>query len=280
MVSRPGTALWSIGIVIAVLFIALFVFIAYDIVSKGISPDAASKWLITQPFIVLGRDFLFAVGGVLWVIGTIVFFLEISGRTVLGFRIIRQELRWDAVDVSITALCAALYGGALAATGGIPIIPGFTWVRPGNALAPLFGILFGVPGALGVAIGNFIADALTGYLSIGSIGGFIGNFIIAWVPYKFMKDHSFRTPRSLIEYYIWGGIISSIWVSLYISWWLDLLEPVIGLPRPLIWGWFAPWVIFNNCIVTLTITPILGYILYQPIKMRGLYWKDRVAIKG
>jgi len=276
--SRPGAGLWAISIVIALLFIALFIYIAYDIISKGISPDAAGRWIITQPFVSLGRDFWFAVGGVLWVIGTAVFFLEISGRTISGSRIVRQELRWDAVDVSITALSAALYGGALAATGGIPIIPGFTWVRPGNALAPLFGILFGVPGALGVAIGNFIADALTGYLSIGSIGGFIGNFIIAWVPYKLMRDQSFRTPRSLVEYYIWGGIVGSIWVSLYISWWLDLLEPVIGLPRPLIWGWFAPWVIFNNSIVTLTITPILGYILYQPIKMRGLYWRDRVRI--
>jgi hypothetical protein len=91
-VSRPGAALWSISILIAILFVALFIFMAYDIVSKGVSPDAASKWIITQPFVALGRDFWFAVGAVLWAIGTIVFFLEITGRTFSGFKILGKSL--------------------------------------------------------------------------------------------------------------------------------------------------------------------------------------------
>ncbi|AFK51595.1 hypothetical protein TCELL_1172 [Thermogladius calderae 1633] len=274
--SGKGAGLWTLSIVIGLLFAAFFIYVAYDIVSKGLSNW--QEWIISRPFIALGRDFWFVVAGILWVIGTVIFFMEVSGDTIdRSFRIVKNNVKWDAVDVTVTALSAAIYGGSLAATGGIPIIPGFTWLRPGNALAPLFGMLFGVPGALGTAIGNFIADALTGYLSIGSIGGFIGNFMIAYLPYKFMKDHSFRSPRSIIEYYIWGAVIGSVYVALYISWWLDALEPVIGLPRPLIWGWFAPWVIFNDAIVTSTITPILGYLLYPPIKMRGLYWKDRVG---
>ncbi|MEM1619037.1 MAG: QueT transporter family protein [Desulfurococcaceae archaeon] len=273
-----GPALWGISIIIAVLFIAFFLYIGVDILSKGL--DKPGEWLITQPFVRLGRDFWFAVGAVVWIVGTVLFFMELIGVTIKRWRLVKQILRWDAVDISVTALCAAVYGGALAATGGIPIIPGFTWVRPANALAPLFGILFGIPGALGTAIGNFIADALAGYLSVGSIGGFIGNFIIAYVPYKLMKDHTFRTPRSIIEFYIWGVLISSVWCSIYISWWLDALEPVIGLPRPLVWGWFAPFVIFNNAFITAILTPILGYILYPPIKARGLYWADRIEFKA
>ena len=275
MSGRPA-GLWALSIIIGLLFVALFIYIAYDIVTKGLTNW--SEWVISAPFIKLGRTFWFVVAGILWVIGTALFFMEIAGYTVTReFKIVRNRVKWDAVDVTITALAAAIYGGSLAATGGLPVIPGFTWLRPGNSLAPLFGILFGVPGALGTAIGNFIADALTGYLSIGSIGGFVGNFLIAYIPYKLMTDHSFRTPRSIIEYYIWGAVVSSIYCSLYISWWLDALEPVIGLPRAMVWGWFAPWVIFNNAIVTTTITPILGYILYPPIKMRGLFWKDRLA---
>jgi energy-coupling factor transport system substrate-specific component len=271
----PKPLLWVSGLVIGLLFAAFFIYIAYDIVSKGLGNW--QRWVISAPFIGLGRDFWFLVSGVLWALGTALFFMEMSGYTIArGFRIARNNVRWDAVDVTVAALSAAIYGGSLAATGGIPIIPGFTWLRPGNALAPLFGILFGLPGALGVSIGNFIADALTGYLSIGSIGGFIGNFMIAYIPYKLVSDHSFRTLRSIIEYYIWGAFVGSIYVALYISWWLDALMPVIGLPRELVWGWFAPWVIFNDAIVTTTITPILGYLLYQPIKMRGLYWRDRI----
>jgi len=272
---RP-TGLWALSIVIGMLFVMLFIYIGYDVVTKGLRNW--SEWLISAPFIKLGRDFWFVVAGILWVVGTVLFLMEMAGYTITrGLKIVKNRVKWDAVDVTVVALSAALYGGSLAATGGLPIIPGFTWLRPGNSLAPLLGILFGLPGALGTAIGNFIADALTGYLSIGSIGGFIGNFLIAYIPYKLMSDHSFRTPKSIIEYYIWGAVISSVWCSLYISWWLDALEPVIGLPRTLVWGWFAPWVIFNNAIVTTTIAPILGYILYPPIKMRGLFWKDRVA---
>ncbi len=272
-----SSMLWAVSFIVAAIFIAFLTYIGIDILSKGL--DKYDAWLITQPFIRLGRNTWFIIGGILWIIGTVLFFMELFGWTIRGGKIVKQTIRWDAVDISITALSAAVYGGALAATGGIPIIPGFTWIRPANALAPLFGILFGIPGALGTAIGNFIADALAGYLSIGSIGGFIGNFIIAYVPYKLMRDHTFRTPKSIIEFYIWGVLISSVWCSIYISWWLDVLEPVIGLPRPIVWGWFAPWVIFNNSFITAIITPILGYILYPPIKARGLYWADRIQFQ-
>jgi energy-coupling factor transport system substrate-specific component len=274
---RGSAALWIVAFIIAALFIAFILYIGVDILAKGL--DKPTAWIITQPFVVLGRNTWFVIAGILWVIGTVFFFMELLGWTIRKGKVAKQVIRWDPVDVSIVALTAAIYGGALAATGGIPIIPGFTWVRPANALAPLFGILFGIPGALGTAIGNFIADALAGYLSVGSIGGFVGNFIIAYVPYKLMRDQTFRTPRSIVEFYIWGVLVSSVWCSLYISWWLDLLEPVIGLPRPLVWGFFAPWVIFNNAFITAIVSPILGFILYPPIKARGLYWADRIEFK-
>ena len=244
---------------------------------KGL--DKWSEWIISKPFVALGRDTWFAIGAVAWALGTALFIAELMGYTIRGGKIVKQVIRWDSVDIAVVALTAALYGGALAATGGIPIIPGFTWVRPANALAPLFGVLFGLPGALGTAIGNFIADALAGYLSIGSIGGFIGNFIIAYTPYKLMRDQSFRSARSIIEFYIYGVVVANVWCSIYISWWLDALEPVIGLPRPLVWGWFAPFVIFNNAFVTCIISPILGYILYPVVKARGLHWSDRIEFK-
>jgi energy-coupling factor transport system substrate-specific component len=274
---KGPTALWAVAFIVAALFIAFILYIGFDILAKGLGEP--TKWLITQPFVVLGRDAWFVIAGILWVLGTLLFFMELLGWTISKRGLVRQVIRWDPVDVSIVALTAAVYGGALAATGGIPIIPGFTWVRPANALAPLFGVLFGIPGALGTSIGNFIADALAGYLSVGSIGGFIGNFIIAYVPYKLMRDQTFRTPRSIIEFYIWGVLVSSVWCSLYISWWLDALDFVIGLPDPLVWGFFAPWVIFNNAFITAIVSPILGYILYPPIKARGLHWSDRIEFK-
>lgn len=38
-----------------------------------------------------------------------------------------------------------------------------TEVRPASALNPIFGLMFGIPGAVGCALGNFIADMFSGY---------------------------------------------------------------------------------------------------------------------
>jgi len=273
----PTYALYVVSLAFAALFIALFIYIGIDILIKGFGKPM--EWLVTQPFVVLGRDFWFGVGGLLWLLGTVMFFAELFGRTVKKWRIVKQYITWDAVDVATVALVAAIYGGGLAATGGIPIIPGFTWVRPANALAPLFGILFGVPGALGCAIGNLLADALAGYFGIGSIGGFVGNFILAYAPYKLMKDQTLRTPRSVVEFYLFGCFIPSIWCSVYISWWLDAFEFVIGLPRALVWGFFAPFVVFNNAFITAIVSPILVFILYPIVKGWGLHWTDRIRFE-
>jgi len=271
---RRITALDVVGIVFGVAIALLFIYLGLDILSKGL--DKPSEWLITRPFVVLGRETLVAVGGVAFAITVALFFAELYGYTptLRGFR--KFKLRWDAIDISSAALAAAVYGGSLIATGGIPVIPGFTWVRPGNALAPLFGVLFGLPGSIGVAIGNFLADAFAGYLSVGSIGGFFGNFALAYIPYKLMRDQTFRSGRSIIEFYVYAVLISNVVCSLVISFWLDIMEPVVGLPRPLVWGWFAPFVVFNNAFITSIVSPILGLILYPAIKSRGLHWTDRI----
>jgi energy-coupling factor transport system substrate-specific component len=115
------------------------------------------------------RNLMFAVGAVVWVLGTAIFVLELAGRT-----------------------------------APIVFVPGFTWLRPANALAPLFGMFFGIPGCLGAAIGNLIADIVGGFFGVGSFGGFIGNFLIAYLPYKFVRDHSFSSASSIGEFYVWG----------------------------------------------------------------------------
>lgn len=267
----------AISIIIAV---ALAIWGAWTFaqVSGLIWTKGPTVWIWGSAFLAPGYTFWLIIGGILWILGTIFFILEvILHRTITrGFKIVDNGVRWDSTDIAIAAACAAIYGGALAATGGLVIIPGFTWIRPANMLSPVFGILFGIPGCLGLAIGNFIADLLAGYLSFGSIGGFIGNFLLGYIPYKFMKDHTMRSARSWAEFYIWGVIVGSVWCAIYISWWLHVFEPLIGLPPIMIWGWFCPFVIINNSLVTAIAGGLLAYILYPIVKKRGLYWEDRL----
>ena len=89
--------------------------------------------------------------------------------------------------VVLVALSAALYAALLIPFKAIPLIPGITEVRPASALPVVFGILFGPAGAWGSAIGNLIGD-LGGTLGLGSLFGFVGNFMFAYVPYKVWQN--------------------------------------------------------------------------------------------
>ena len=91
---------------------------------------------------------------------------------------------WRHTQMAVlVALSAAIYAALLIPFKGIPLVPGFIEIRPANAFPVVFGLLFGPAGAWGAAIGNLIGDFF-GTLSLGSIGGFVGNFFLALLPYK------------------------------------------------------------------------------------------------
>ena len=86
--------------------------------------------------------------------------------------------------IILVAVCAAIYGAALIAfKTAIPLIPGITELRVGNIFPIAFGLLFGPAGAWGTAFGNFIGDLFGGTLGPGSIAGFVGNFLLGYLPY-------------------------------------------------------------------------------------------------
>lgn len=277
--ARPQAFFTPIAVVIAIIAIALSIWgaVTFAAVSGAIFQQGPQVWSWGAAFLSLGFGFWRVVGGILWVLGTAFFIMELAGRTIRNGRIVKQEIKWDSIDIAIAALVAAIYGGGLIVTAGLIVIPGFTWIRPANMLSPVFGILFGIPGCIGLAFGNLIADALGGFLSFGSIGGFIGNFLLGYIPYKFMRDHSLRSSRSVFEFYLWGVLVASIWCAVYIAWWLDIAQPLIGLPPVLAWGWFAPFVFINNSLVTAIVGPALAYVLYPVVKRSGLHWSDRIT---
>lgn len=57
-----------------------------------------------------------------------------------------------------------------------------TEIRPAAALNPTFGLLFGLWGALGCALGNLIADILSGYSPLMCILGFAVQMIYGLIP--------------------------------------------------------------------------------------------------
>jgi len=67
---------------------------------------------------------------------------------------------------------------------------GLTEMRPASALPPVLGLMLGIPGALGCAIGNFIADMISGYDPLICVLGFPAQFIYGVLPlliWKFIR---------------------------------------------------------------------------------------------
>jgi energy-coupling factor transport system substrate-specific component len=178
--------------------------------------------------------------------------------------------------IILVAVCAAIYGAALVAfKTAIPLIPGITEVRVANIFPMTFGLLFGPAGAWGTAIGNLIGDTFGGTLGPGSIAGFVGNFLLGYLPYAMWtafipfaaKSRGWKagSGRSWIAY-ILISIISSASCAIVISVAVDALGIV-------------PYAVLTKIItINNTIASLIGVILLASVfsvtQQLGLFWAD------
>lgn len=91
----------------------------------------------------------------------------------------------------------------------IPILPGFTEVRPASVIPIVCSLMFGPAAAWGSAIGNTIGDVLGGTLGLGTFFGFIGNFLYGYIPYRMWR--AFGKGETMTESHC------STWASLPIA---------------------------------------------------------------
>ncbi|RCW41697.1 MULTISPECIES: QueT transporter family protein [unclassified Halanaerobium] len=177
--------------------------------------------------------------------------------------------------VVLVALCAGLYAALLIPFKSIVLIPGITEVRPASALPVVMGLLFGPAGAWGSAIGNLIGDFF-GSLGIGSIFGFVGNFMFAYIPYKVwdnmgLVNKNDREPDLKSGRKIWTFIVAALGgalgCALIIGWGLELLGMVPFAALGAI-------ITLNNSIPSIVLGIPLLIVLYPRIKKWDLMWTD------
>ncbi len=89
--------------------------------------------------------------------------------------------------VVLVALTGAAYAAIMIPFKIATIVPGFTEVRPAAGIPVVCGLLFGPAAAWGAAFGNVVGDVFGGMLGPGSVFGFIGNFMLAYVPYRMWR---------------------------------------------------------------------------------------------
>lgn len=176
--------------------------------------------------------------------------------------------------VVLVALCAGLYAALLIPFKSLVLIPGITEVRPASALPVVMGLLFGPAGAWGSAIGNLIGDFF-GSLGVGSIFGFIGNFMFAYVPYKLWnnlglvkkdKEPDLKSGKKIVTFVI-VSILGSMSCALFIAAGLDILNMVPFAALGTI-------ITLNNSIPSIVLGIPVLMLLYPRIKKWDLLYTD------
>ena len=179
--------------------------------------------------------------------------------------------------IILAAVCAAIYGAALIAfKTAVPFIPGITELRVANIFPMVFGLVFGPAGAWGTAIGNLLGDLFGGTLGPASIPGFVGNFLLGYLPYAMWtrlvpfaekspewKGGSWRSRMS----YFFIAFVSSAACAVIVSTFVDALGIV-------------PYAVLSK-IITLnnTLASWIGVILLTAVfrvtrDQFGLFWAD------
>lgn len=198
--------------------------------------------------------------------------LEIAGFTVTRRGIRRSGLDWNSTALAIVAISGAVYTAARFLQTP-QIVPGFGGLTFTHVLAPVIALLFGVPGAIGVALSVPFGDYIFGYLSVGSVAGVAGHWLaLCYVPYKMVSDPSFRSRSSILQVYLWAVVIASIWHAITIEGWLDVLNLV---PSEVALAVIAPGVVVAHGLLPAILMPFVLAPLYPVVRAMGLYWRDR-----
>ncbi|QQE74301.1 QueT transporter family protein [Brevibacillus composti] len=182
----------------------------------------------------------------------------------MGTSLFRRK--WTTVDFVLIVVTAALYAVALIMLANVKLMVGVP-LRPANALQPVFGILFGIPGCLGLAFGNVASDLLTGSAPPHAVAvGFLGNFLGGYISYLAVSHPVLKTKRSILQYFIFVVLIASAVVACSI-----LINVALGFTPMAIATMFIPTVFLNQAVSTAILGPFLLKLLYPFVKRAGLY---------
>lgn len=167
-------------------------------------------------------------------------------------------------------VCASVYGGALFATGFLPVIPGVTWLRPANMLSELFGLNLGPLGALATAVGNTLGDQLRGQNNPAFLWWVLPlEFLFtSYIVYWGVSDPSLRTWRGKLEWLVYAVVLQGILTGFGISFFICYVH---GL-QPAAMFRTIGWTITLNESIPAVAAGLVQYYLFPQIVRLGFWW--------
>jgi energy-coupling factor transport system substrate-specific component len=146
------------------------------------------------------------------------------------------------------------------------------YLRFAMCIPVAFGFLFGPAAAWGAGFGNLIFDAVTNSgLNWISALGFIGNFLIAYIPYKLWtkitaEQPNMRSVKKLVFFMGLVGLGTTI-CGLIISWGLLYLYQ-----RPFIMTTFT--IVGSDTLWAVLLGPVILAVCYSYFSKKGLLYTD------
>ncbi|PWT93240.1 MAG: hypothetical protein C5B54_02175 [Acidobacteria bacterium] len=164
--------------------------------------------------------------------------------------------------IVLIGFCAAMFIAALLPTKPVTIIPGITEIRPGAVVPIVLSIFFGPAAAWGAAFGNTIGDVMGGTISPGTLFGFFGNLVYAYVPYRVFRMAGIL-PDDRPSAKFWGALFFSILLASGLcAGIISTGADAVGV-APLVLLWHA--IFLNNSIFSIILAPVLILFLRKRI---------------
>ena len=182
------------------------------------------------------------------------------------------QLMWrNTRMIVLCAISAALYAAVLVPFKVVPLIPGVTELRIGNAIPVVCSFMFGPAAAWGSAIGNVIGDFFGG-ASPGDIFGFFANLVYALIPFKVWEiigggQSPISNSPLAIAKYVFACLAASVLCADLIGWGDNILAI-----RP--FSILGNVVIINNMTTALALSPFILRAVYPRVSKGKLLYGD------
>jgi uncharacterized membrane protein len=158
--------------------------------------------------------------------------------------------------VAIAGIIGALY---VVLVWLLPFISFFIWqVRIADFLIPQ-ALIFGVPAALGLAVGCFAGNLIGGLGLIDYFGGAIANFLAGFIGYQIEKRNKSTGIKRILRTQLAIGVQTAINVFI-VGTYLSYL-----FAMPLLVGWLG------ILIGSLLAMHLIGFIVYEILRGTGLF---------
>ncbi len=179
--------------------------------------------------------------------------------------------------IAAVLLTAGLYVGTLFPLRGLTAFGGYAdFGRLGVGIPVAFSFLFGPAAAWGTAIGNVLRDLAQNQLDASSYFGFIGNFILGYVPYKVWRSLTTEKPdlRSLkkLALFICVVLLACLLCGLVIGWGLYWLGFTPFMPT-------AALIAFTNALWAFTVGAIVLVATFGLVAKHKLLYTDLLDTK-